>query len=82
MEKEKIQQLISAALAARENAYCKYSGFAVGAAIVTDDGAVYSSANIENAAYTVCICAERVALFNAVSAGAANFAAVAIAGGK
>ena len=74
--------LIRAALRAREMSYCPYSGFSVGAALMTADGKVYTGCNIENAAYTPSNCAERTAFFKAVSEGERDFAAIAIAGGK
>ena len=75
-------RLAEAALQARENAYCPYSGFAVGAALLTGDGKIYTGVNIENAAFGPTNCAERTAFFTAVTAGERDFAAIAIAGGK
>ena len=75
------QALAAAALAARELAYCPYSNFAVGAALVDEDGRVFSGCNIENASYGVSNCAERTALFKAVSEGSRRFAAIAVAAG-
>ncbi len=69
------------AVAARKLAYAPYSRFLVGAALMAEDGSVYLGGNIENAAYSVCNCAERTALFKAVSEGARRFAAIAVAGG-
>lgn len=70
------------AIAARERAYCPYSGFAVGAALLTKDGKIYEGMNIENASFTPTICAERTAIFKAVSEGygKGDFAAIAIVG--
>lgn len=72
------QQLIEAAAAARRWAYAPYSHYAVGAALLTDSGKIYDGVNIENAAYPTTICAERVAIFKAVSEGERNFAAIAV----
>ena len=66
---------------ARKNAYCIYSDFAVGAALLTRDGTVYTGCNIENSSYPAGICAERTAFVKAVSEGERDFAAIAIAGG-
>ena len=62
-------------------AYSPYSRFAVGAALLGDDGTVYTGCNIENAAYSPTVCAERVAIFKAVSEGRRSFKAIAVAGG-
>ena len=74
-------ELINKAMSAREHAYAPYSGFKVGAAILCDDGSVYTGCNIENASYPVTICAERVAIGNAVSDGKRGFSAIVITGG-
>ena len=75
------KQLVSEALAAREFAYTPYSGFAVGAALLTKDGKIYRGCNIESATYTPTNCAERTAFFKAVSEGERSFEAIAIVGG-
>ena len=79
---EKIAALIDAAFSARTFAYIPYSGFAVGAALLCRGGEIYTGCNIENAAYSVANCAERTALFKAVSEGHRVFHAIAIVGGK
>ena len=73
--------LCRAAEEARKNAYCVYSGFSVGAALLTKAGKVYTGCNIENASYPAGICAERTAFCKALSEGEREFAAIAIAGG-
>lgn len=70
------------AKAARENAYAPYSGFAVGAALLCGDGTVYTGCNVENAAYSPTLCAERVAICKAISEGKRDFTAIAVCGGK
>ena len=74
-------QLMQLAVEAREMAYAPYSGFRVGAALLGKSGKVYKGCNIENAAYTPTNCAERTALFKAVSEGEKEFVAIAIVGG-
>ncbi len=76
------EKLVALALEARERAYTPYSGFAVGAALLCADGSVYQGCNIENAAFGPTVCAERVAVFKAVSEGKRDFAAIAVAGGR
>ncbi len=75
-------QLLESAKAARALAYAPYSGFSVGAALLSEDGRLFCGCNVENAAFTPTCCAERVALFKAVSEGAHRFSAIAIVGGK
>ncbi|HET7615680.1 MAG TPA: cytidine deaminase [Bacillales bacterium] len=72
------EQLIEEAKKARDRAYVPYSTFAVGAALATSDETIYHGCNIENAAYSVCCCAERTALFKAVSEGDKDFKAIAV----
>lgn len=74
----KKNELIQEAKAARERAYVPYSQFPVGAAVVTKDGKVFHGCNIENAAYSMCNCAERTALFKAWSEGEKEFAGMAV----
>ncbi|MBE5869424.1 MAG: cytidine deaminase [Lachnospiraceae bacterium] len=75
------EELIRRAFQARELFYAPYSGYAVGAALLTAEGKIYSGCNIENAAYGPTNCAERTAFFKAVSEGERHFKAIAIAGG-
>ncbi len=72
------QQLVEAAMQARQWAYAPYSHYAVGAALLTESGKIYEGVNIENAAYPTTICAERVAVFKAVSEGERRFVAIAV----
>ena len=76
------EALVQEALQAMQNAYVPYSGFTVGAALLTKSGKVYRGCNIENAAYGPSNCAERTAIFKAVSEGEREFAAIAVVGGK
>lgn len=71
-------ELIQRALEARKRAYVPYSKFAVGAALLSESGKVYLGCNIENAAYPVCNCAERTALFKAYSDGDTKYQAIAV----
>lgn len=75
------EQLIEQAFEARKYAYCKYSKFAVGAALLTKTGVVYTGCNVENGSYGATNCAERTAIFKAVSEGEKDFRAIAIVGG-
>ena len=74
--------LMELAEQARTAAYAPYSAYRVGAALLCADGTVYTGCNIENAAFTPTVCAERVAFFKAVSEGKLRFTAMAVAGGK
>lgn len=78
----KKEELIALAKDARNRAYVPYSKFQVGAALLTKDGKVYQGANIENASYPLCMCAERNALYNAMMHGEKkeNFVAMAVTG--
>ena len=77
-----IPELIRKAYEARTFAYAPYSGFYVGAALLCKDGTIYTGCNVENAAYAPSNCAERTALFKAVSEGKRDFAAIVIVGKK
>lgn len=76
-----MDHLVQAALFAREKAYAPYSRFAVGAAVEDMDGRVHAGCNVENASYGLTICAERVAMFKAISEGARKFQRVAVVTG-
>lgn len=74
--------LLSQAIEAMSKSYSPYSGCKVGAALLTKNGKVYTGTNIENAAFSPTVCAERVAFFKAVSEGETEFSAIAVVGGK
>ncbi|MCI9669460.1 MAG: cytidine deaminase [Oscillospiraceae bacterium] len=82
METSKIKELIGIAIQQLKFSYTPYSNFKVGAALLAENGSVYTGCNIENAAYTPCNCAERTAFFKAVSEGVHNFQAICVVGGK
>lgn len=72
------QRLVEAAAKARQNAYAPYSRYKVGAALLAKNGQVFTGVNVENAAYPTTICAERVAVFTAITAGQTQFEAIAV----
>ena len=74
--------LIEAARKAARDAYCPYSRFPVGAALLADDGIVFTGCNIENSSFGLSVCAERVALWRALASGARTFSALALAAGR
>ena len=75
------KELIDKAILAREMSYSPYSTYRTGAALLCDDGSIYTGCNIENASYSATVCAERTTVFKAVSEGKRNFTAIAIIGG-
>ena len=79
--RDEFMDLLERAKMAREHAYIPYSGFAVGAAVLTGQGEIYTGCNIENASYGATCCAERVALFKAVSQGEQDIRAIAVVAG-
>ena len=78
MTELEIQKLMDCAIKARKNAYSPYSHFAVGAALLCEDGTLYEGCNIENASYGLTNCAERTVIFKAVSEGHIKFKALAV----
>ena len=72
------QALVDAALAARLNAHAPFSHFMVGAAVEAEDGRIFTGCNVENATYGLTVCAERVAVFKAISEGARKFRSIAV----
>lgn len=78
MTELEIQKLMDCAIKVRENAYSPYSHFAVGAVLLCEDGTLYEGCNIENASYGLTNCAERTAIFKAVSEGHIKFKALAV----
>ncbi|MDK2885879.1 MAG: cytidine deaminase [Thermosipho sp. (in: thermotogales)] len=78
--KKKIEELIQKAFKAKENAYTPYSNFKVGAALLTKSGKIYTGCNVENASYGLTCCAERVAIFKAVSEGEREFDTLVVVG--
>ena len=82
MDKKLIEEMIDLAIEQLNYSYTPYSGFKVGAALLTKEGKIYKGCNIENAAFSPSNCAERTAFFKAVSEGVTEFSAIAIVGGK
>ena len=82
LAKELEQKLMSTAIEYRKRSYSPYSGFQVGVAILSADGEIFGGCNIENASFSPTNCAERTALFKAVSEGVKEFTAIAVVGGK
>ena len=82
MDKKLAEEMIEQAIGQLQYSYTPYSGFKVGAALLTKDGKFYTGCNIENAAFTPTNCAERTAFFKAVSEGEREFRAICIVGGK
>ena len=78
MKEKDIQKLIDRAIVARDKTYSPYSHFVVGAALLCEDGTIYEGCNIENASYGLTNCAERTAIFKAVSEGQTKFKALAV----
>lgn len=78
LKSEERETLIQSAVKAWDMAYAPYSEYSVGAAVLTQSGEVFDGVNIENAVYPLTICAERVAIFKAVSAGEKSFRAIAV----
>ena len=75
-----VRTLIAAAKQARHKAYCPYSRYPIGGAVLTDSGRIFSGANVENASYGLTICGERVAVANAVTRGEKSLRAVCVVG--
>lgn len=82
LDNELRNRLIASAIDARKSSYAPYSGYFVGAALLCADGEIVTGCNVENASYGATNCAERTAVFKAVSMGKQRFTAIAIAGGK
>lgn len=82
MNQKTVQEMIDLAIGQLKFSYTPYSGFKVGASLLTEGGKLYTGCNIENAAYTPTNCAERTAFFKAVSEGEHSFRAICVVGGK
>lgn len=79
MNKETLEKAVKSALEVRKNAYAPFSKFAVGAAIITKEGSIFTGVNVENSSFGATNCAERTALFSAITAGYRDFEAIVIA---
>lgn len=79
MNKKTLEKAVKSALEVRKNAYAPFSKFAVGAAIIAKDGSIFTGVNVENSSFGATNCAERTALFSAVTAGERDFEAIVIA---
>ena len=79
MNKKTFEKAVTSALEVRKNAYAPFSNFAVGAAIITKDGLIFTGVNVENSSFGATNCAERTALFSAITAGYRDFEAIVIA---
>jgi len=79
LTKDEETKLIQAAMQVRKNAYAPYSNYQVGAALMTEDGKIFTGVNVENSSYPISMCAERSAIFTAVGAGETHFKAIVIA---
>lgn len=79
MNKKTLEKAVASALEVRKNAYAPFSNFAVGAAIITKDGSIFTGVNVENSSFGATNCAERTALFSAITAGQRDFEAIVIA---
>ncbi len=77
-----ISRLIEAAVSARKHAYCPYSRYPVGASVLTESGRIFAGSNVENASYGLSLCAERVAIFNAVTRNQSGLKALCVVGSK
>ncbi len=82
LDKTKVTELITAAFGAREHSYSPYSNYMVGAALLGKSGKIYTGCNVESATYSPTNCAERTAIFKAISEGENEFSAIAVVGGK
>jgi cytidine deaminase len=78
LDETQIKEWIETAIRAREISHAPFSGFKVGAAVVTEDGEVYTGCNVESASYGLTVCAERVAIWKAVSEGKKRFTTLAV----